>query len=66
MPEYHAVSGSAAEDLFIELFSDAFGAEKAGFLYAQSNCMIWKLHIQNQSPRSAQGKGYNVGIVHVA
>ena len=30
MPEYHAVSGSAAEDLFIELFSDAFGAEKAG------------------------------------
>ena len=40
MPEYHAVSGSAAEDLFIELFSDAFGAEKTGFLYAQSNCMI--------------------------
>ena len=40
MPEYHAASGSAAEDLFIELFSDAFGAEKAGYLYAQSNCMI--------------------------
>ncbi len=35
MPEYHAVSGSAAEDLFIELFSDAFGAEKAGYLYSQ-------------------------------
>ena len=35
MPEYHAVSGSAAEYLFIELFSDAFGAEKAGYLYAQ-------------------------------
>ena len=28
MPEYHAVSGSAAEDLFIELFSDALGAER--------------------------------------
>ena len=35
MPQYHAASGSAAEDLFIELFSDAFGAEKAGFLYSQ-------------------------------
>ena len=35
MPEYHAASGSAAEDLFIELFSDAFGAEKAGYLYSQ-------------------------------
>ena len=35
MPEYHAVSGSAAEDLFIELFSDVFGAEKAGYLYSQ-------------------------------
>ena len=31
----HAVSGSAAEDMFIELFSDTFGAEKAGFLYSQ-------------------------------
>lgn len=36
MPEYHAVSGSAAEDLFIELFSDAFGAEKAGYADAAS------------------------------
>ena len=33
--KYHAVSGSAAEDLFIELFSDTFGAEKAGYLYSQ-------------------------------
>ena len=32
---YHAASGSAAEDLFIELFSDAFGAEQAGYLYSQ-------------------------------
>lgn len=30
-----AVSGSLAEDLFIELFSDTFGAEKAGFLFSQ-------------------------------
>ena len=35
MSVYHAASGSAAEDLFIELFSDTFGAEKAGFLYSQ-------------------------------
>ena len=35
MPAYHAASGSAAEDLFIELFSDTFGAEKAGYLYSQ-------------------------------
>lgn len=33
--KYHAVSGSAVEDLFIELFSDTFGAEKAGYLYSQ-------------------------------
>ena len=32
---YHSASGSSAEDLFIELFSDTFGAEKAGFLYTQ-------------------------------
>lgn len=31
MPKYRSVSGSAAEDLFIELFSDAFGAEKTLF-----------------------------------
>ena len=35
MPQYHASSGSAAEDLFIDLFADAFGAEKAGYLYSQ-------------------------------
>ena len=32
MPTYHSASGSAAEDLFIDLFSEAFGAEKAGYL----------------------------------
>lgn len=35
MPAYRSASGSAAEDLFIELFSDTFGAEKAGYLYSQ-------------------------------
>lgn len=35
MPAYHSVSGSLAEDLFIELFSDVFGAENAGYLYSQ-------------------------------
>ena len=35
MPNLHAISGSVAEDLFIELFSDTFGAEKAGYLYSQ-------------------------------
>lgn len=35
MPQYNSASGSAAEDLFIDLFSEAFGAEKAGFLYSQ-------------------------------
>lgn len=35
MSEYKSASGSAAEDLFIELFSDTFGAEKAGYLYSQ-------------------------------
>ena len=37
MTTYHAASGSVAEDLFIELFSDTFGAEKAGYLYSQYN-----------------------------
>ena len=32
---YHAVSGSAAEDLFIDLFSETFGAEKTKYLYSQ-------------------------------
>ena len=35
MPTYHSASGSVAEDLFIVLFSEAFGAEKAGYLYSQ-------------------------------
>ena len=37
MPQdtYHSASGSSAEDLFIELFSETFGAEKAGYLYSQ-------------------------------
>ena len=35
MPEYRSASGSAAEELFIDLFADTFGAEKAGYLYSQ-------------------------------
>ena len=35
MTAYRSVSGSVAEDLFIELFSEVFGAEKAGYLYSQ-------------------------------
>lgn len=35
MAQYRSASGSVAEDLFIDLFSDAFGAEKAGYLYSQ-------------------------------
>lgn len=35
MPTYLSASGSSAEDLFIELRSDTFGAEKAGYLYSQ-------------------------------
>ena len=35
MPTYHSASSSSAEDLFIELFSDTFGAEKASYLYSQ-------------------------------
>ena len=30
--QHHSASGSSAEDLFIDLFSDTFGAEKAGDL----------------------------------
>ena len=33
--EYRSLSGSGAEDLFIEIFSDTFGAERAGYLYSQ-------------------------------
>lgn len=32
---YRSFSGSGAEDLFIDLFADTFGAEKAGYLYSQ-------------------------------
>lgn len=35
MSTYRSASGSSAEELFIELFSDALGAEKAGYLYSQ-------------------------------
>ena len=35
MQTYRSTSGSSAEGLFIELFADTFGAEKAGYLYAQ-------------------------------
>ena len=35
MPAYKSVSGSAAEDQFIDLFCDTFGAEKGGYLYTQ-------------------------------
>lgn len=35
MPKMYAASGSKAEDLFIELFADTFGAEKAKYLYSQ-------------------------------
>lgn len=42
-PDYRSASGSAAEDLFIELFSDTFGAEKAGYLYTQYHfCDIYQ------------------------
>ena len=33
--QLHAASGSTAEDLFIDLFSETFGADKAGYLYSQ-------------------------------
>lgn len=35
MSEYKSLSGSSAEDLFIDLFVDTFGIEKAGYLYSQ-------------------------------
>ena len=31
MPTYRSASGSSAEDLFIELFSDTFCAKKSGY-----------------------------------
>mgnify|MGYP004460468293 FL=1 len=35
MSEYRAASGSPAENLFIRLFEEVFGAEKTGYLYSQ-------------------------------
>ena len=35
MAVQHSASGSIAEDMFFELFSEAFGADKAGYLYSQ-------------------------------
>ena len=35
MSEYRSLSGSSAEDLFIDIFADTFGVEKAGYLYSQ-------------------------------
>ena len=35
MANLKSLYGSAAKDLFIELFSETFGAEKAGLLYSQ-------------------------------
>ena len=35
MRQYGSLSGSSAENLFIDLFSDVFGPEKAGYLYSQ-------------------------------
>lgn len=35
MSQLHSASGSSAEDLFIDIFADTFGVEKAGYLYSQ-------------------------------
>ena len=35
MSEYRASSGSPAENLFIRLFEEVFGAEKTSYLYSQ-------------------------------
>lgn len=35
MSEFRAASGSGAENLFIRLFEEVFGAEKTGYLYSQ-------------------------------
>ncbi|MFI3327016.1 MAG: ATP-dependent helicase, partial [Clostridia bacterium] len=35
MPKTNYGTGSPAEDLFVELFADAFGAERAKYLYHQ-------------------------------
>ena len=35
MNRYHSISGSPAEDLFINIFVEIFGPEKADYLYSQ-------------------------------
>ena len=40
MPVYYSASGSLAEDLFIDLFSETFGAEKAGQIAEEARQMI--------------------------
>ena len=42
MRTYHSASGSSAEDLFIELFSDTFGAEKAGYIANKTLRKVYK------------------------
>ena len=44
MPEYRSASGSAAEDLFIDLFADTFGAEKAGYRYLYSQYPFYDIY----------------------
>lgn len=44
MTVQHSASGSIAEDLFIELFSEAFGAEKAGYLYSQYHFYFYDIY----------------------
>ena len=64
MQTYRSVSGSSAEDLFIELFSDTFGAEKAGYLYSQypfsdiyQNSRFADFLIENGGPPLTQSPG---------
>lgn len=40
MPEYRSASGSAAEDLFIDLFSDTFGAERPISVRLDRGCVL--------------------------
>ncbi len=60
MDPLRSVSGSAAEDLFIDLFADTFGAEKAGYLYSQypfydvyQNARFADFVLENGSKRAA-------------
>ena len=41
MSNYKSASGSSAEDLFIELFADTFGAEKPGISIRSTTSMIY-------------------------